>query len=140
MPAMLTATMSESTPITPITNVTPLARPAVLLRVEGLTLFVAALVAYSTLNGNWWLFAALLFVPDVFMLGYLRNPVWGAAGYNLGHTYLLPALLLGAGWMMGWHLAVLIAIIWFAHIGMDRAVGYGLKYSTQFKDTHLQRL
>lgn len=142
MPAMLTATISEPKPSTvaPVTNVTPLARPGFLLKLEGLTLFIGALVAYYTLGGNWWMFAAVLLVPDLFMIGYFLNPVWGAAGYNLGHTYLLPALLLGLGWMMGWQLAVLIAIIWFAHIGMDRTVGYGLKYSTNFKDTHLQHV
>jgi hypothetical protein len=35
---------------------------------------------------------------------------------------------------------VAVALIWFAHIGMDRTVGYGLKYPTSFKDTHLQRV
>ena len=142
MPALLTATISEPKPSTvaPVPTVIPLARPGFLLKLEGLTLFIAALVAYYTLAGNWWMFAALLLVPDLFMIGYFLNPVWGAAGYNLGHTYLLPALLLGAGWLMRWQLAVLIAIIWFAHIGMDRTVGYGLKYSTNFKDTHLQHV
>jgi len=33
-----------------------------------------------------------------------------------------------------------IALIWFAHIGIDRALGYGLKYTSGFKDTHLGRL
>jgi hypothetical protein len=26
------------------------------------------------------------------------------------------------------------------HIGMDRALGFGLKYETDFKDTHLGRV
>lgn len=142
MPALLTAAISEPKPAVELSapSIPALARPAFLLKLEGLALFVAALVAYYALNGNWWLFAVLLLAPDLFMLGYLRNPLWGAVGYNLGHTYLLPALLLGIGWFMGWHLAISVAIIWFAHIGMDRTVGYGLKYSTAFKDTHLQRL
>jgi hypothetical protein len=35
---------------------------------------------------------------------------------------------------------VAVALIWFAHISMDRTVGYGLKYPTSFKDTHLERV
>jgi hypothetical protein len=36
--------------------------------------------------------------------------------------------------------AVQLGLIWFAHIGVVRAIGYGLKYPTGFKDTHLQRV
>lgn len=128
-------TETASTVSTPL-----LGRPALWLRIEGLVLLVGAVVAYGTLVGNWWLFALLLFAPDLFMIGYMSNPVWGAALYNVGHTYLLPALLLGVGWWMGWQFAIPIALIWIAHIGLDRLVGYGLKYPTAFKDTHLQHV
>ena len=36
--------------------------------------------------------------------------------------------------------AAKVALIWLAHIGMDRLLGYGLKYPSAFKDTHLQRV
>ena len=42
------------------------------------------------------------------------------------------------GMLVGAPLAVAVALAWFAHIGMDRLAGYGLKYPTDFKDTHLQ--
>ena len=37
-------------------------------------------------------------------------------------------------------LPVQLALIWLGHIGMDHALGYGLKYPTAFGDTHLQRV
>jgi hypothetical protein len=33
-----------------------------------------------------------------------------------------------------------VALIWIAHIGFDRLLGYGLKYISDFKHTHLQRV
>ena len=36
--------------------------------------------------------------------------------------------------------SIKLGLIWLAHIGMDRAIGYGLKYPTNHKDTHLQRV
>jgi hypothetical protein len=108
-----------------------------ILRIEGLVVLLTALVAYAAVGGNWLLFAFLLLVPDIFMLGYLLDPRRGAAVYNLGHTYAVPLALLGIGWTQGHSLALSVALIWIAHIGMDRAVGYGLKLPTGFRDTHL---
>ena len=36
--------------------------------------------------------------------------------------------------------ATKVALIWLAHTGADRLFGYGLKYPTAFKDTHLSRV
>lgn len=71
------------------------------------------------------------------MLGYLVNVRAGAQLYNAVHTYVGPLLL--ALYSMGASHPVLLplTLIWFAHIGMDRMLGYGLKYPTHFKDTHL---
>ena len=33
-----------------------------------------------------------------------------------------------------------VALIWTAHIGFDRMLGYGLKDVSGFKKTHLQRI
>ena len=82
---------------------------------------------------------AALLVPDVSMLGYLFSKKLGAYVYNLFHSYTLPAALLAFGFFVGQPLTVSIALIWFAHIGMDRMIGYGLKYRSNFKDTHLSR-
>ncbi len=56
------------------------------------------------------------------------------------HTYALPLALAALGVLAGWDTAVQLALVWGAHIGMDRMLGYGLKYRTGFKDTHLQRV
>jgi hypothetical protein len=73
-------------------------------------------------------------------LGYLAGPKVGASAYNTFHSYPLPAALGIFGLLAGAPLAVAVALVWFAHIGMDRLMGYGLKYATDFKDTHLQRV
>jgi Domain of unknown function (DUF4260) len=82
----------------------------------------------------------LFLVPDLSMLGYLSGPQTGAVTYNLFHTYVLPGLLAALGLLTGSTLLVSLALVWFAHIGFDRMVGYGLKYPTGFFDTHLHHL
>jgi Domain of unknown function (DUF4260) len=114
--------------------------PKILLHLEGGAVLAMAVILYARHGGNWWLFALLLLAPDLFALGYLAGPKTGAAVYNLVHTYLLPALLASFGLLTGNALAIDIALIWFAHIGADRMLGYGLKYPTMFKDTHLNRV
>ncbi|WP_371347614.1 DUF4260 domain-containing protein [Ancylobacter sp. IITR112] len=114
--------------------------PAALLRAEGLAVFAAALVAYAALGASWWLFAALILAPDLSMLGYLGGPRFGAFVYNAAHTYVAPALLGAFAYGFSAPLAGAIALIWIAHIGLDRLLGYGLKYSAGFGHTHLGRL
>jgi hypothetical protein len=115
-------------------------QPRLLLHLEGLALFIAAAAAYYALRGSGLLFIALLFVPDVSMLGYLGGTKLGALLYNLVHTYTVPAALLGLSLLAGWQTVTLVALIWLAHIGMDRTVGYGLKYADAFKHTHLNEV
>ena len=117
-----------------------LVRPAVLLRAEGATMLAASVALYWLNGESWWLFALLLLAPDVSMLGYLAGPRIGAAVYNTFHSYPLPAALGIFGLSVGSPLAVAVSLVWFAHIGMDRAIGYGLKYESEFKDTHLERV
>lgn len=107
------------------------------LRVEGLAVFAAATAGYVALGGPWWLYVGLVLAPDLFMLGYLAGPETGATVYNLGHVYAWPLLLGGVGLWRGVDLAVLVALVWIAHVGVDRAFGYGLKRPTGFGDTHL---
>ncbi len=115
--------------------------PPVLLRVEGATLLVLSILLYDLNNGGGWLLFVLLFlVPDLSMLGYLAGRRAGAVAYNLFHTYALPGLLAVFGLLVGDPLVVSVALVWSAHIGFDRMVGYGLKYPTGFFDTHLHRL
>jgi hypothetical protein len=113
-------------------------RPRSILRTEGVTLLAVALTAFVVaLDQPLWLVPLLLLAPDAFMVGYVRSPRLGAALYNLAHSYPAPALL---GAVASFDHAALwqgVALIWFAHIGMDRALGYGLKYETRFQHTHL---
>ncbi len=114
--------------------------PGALLRVEGGVLLGISALLYWVNGGSWILFALLILAPDVSMLGYLLGAKVGAAAYNVFHTYALPASLAAFGVLAGSPLAVSVALVWFAHIGMDRLVGYGLKYTSGFKDTHLDRV
>jgi hypothetical protein len=115
-------------------------KPGLLLHAEGFAVLTVSFAAYHELNGNWLFFFLLFLWPDLFMLGYLVNVRLGASLYNLVHTYTGPLLLGAAAVFEDWHNALLVALIWTAHIGVDRALGYGLKYPTFFKDTHMQRV
>ncbi len=114
-----------------------LTRPLLLLRLEGLALLLAAITLYAAGSGSWWLFALALFVPDLAMLGYAGGPRLGAALYNLAHTTLLPLALGVTAYLADATLPLQVALIWLAHIGLDRMVGYGLKLPSAFRDTHL---
>jgi hypothetical protein len=108
-----------------------------ILRLEGLVVLGAAVLAYARLDGNWLAFALLFLIPDLSMLGYLVNRSVGALTYNVGHSYLSPAVLALLGFTAGAPLLYGLAVIWVAHIGFDRLLGYGLKYPTGFGATHL---
>ena len=111
--------------------------PKALLRFEGATLFAASIALFAVQGLQWWLYPALLLVPDIFMLGYLRNTKLGSIIYNLGHSYPIAALVTVLGFVLASPLTIGIGAIWFGHIGWDRMFGYGLKYGTSFKHTHL---
>ena len=117
-----------------------LTKPAVLLRMEGFALLAASVFLYRQIHASWILFAILFLGPDLFMLGYLLNPRVGAAVYNFVHTLFAPAILVGVVYFAAQPRLLPFAVIWIAHIGFDRMQGYGLKYPTFFKDTHLQRV
>ena len=117
-----------------------LTKPRVLLHTEGAAVFVLSLFLYHFIGASWVWFLILFLWPDIFMLGYLANVRLGASLYNLAHTEVFPLVL--AGLSLTLHRTALLpfALIWMAHIGFDRMMGYGLKYPTFFKDTHLQRV
>ena len=115
-------------------------RPAVILRFDGLAVTLLAVVLYRELGQSWWLFVVLFLAPDISILLYLLNTRAGSVAYNLLHTYLWPAILFSGGFLSARGLMMGIALIWLAHIGIDRALGLGLKYAdSPFRDTHLQR-
>ena len=114
--------------------------PNYLLRAEGLAVVVAALTAYFYADYPWWLLLVLGLAPDVSMIGFVASPRAGTAAYNAAHTYVVPVLLAALGVVAEADLAIQIALIWATHIGVDRTIGYGLKYPSGFKDTHLHRV
>jgi hypothetical protein len=117
-----------------------LTKPRWLLHLEGAGIFALTIILYRAGHFHWWLFALLLLTPDLFMLGYLANPKTGSAAYNLVHTSAVPILLLGVAILAQLPALEPYPLIWLAHIGMDRMLGFGLKYPTQFRDTHLQHV
>lgn len=108
------------------------------LRLDGGVLFVASIILFALTNQAWWVYPVLLFIPDVFMIGYVRNNAVGAFFYNAGHSYFLPSLTV----LFGWHHPAVLAVglIWLGHVGFDRLMGYGLKHDSGFKSTHLGSL
>jgi hypothetical protein len=114
--------------------------PRSLLHLEGAAVAVAALVLYFWAGDPWWLLLVLALAPDLSMAAYAAGPRIGAAAYDVAHTYAIPVGLGTVGLVAHSDAAVAVALIWLTHIGVDRAIGYGLKYPTGFKDTHLQRV
>jgi Domain of unknown function (DUF4260) len=117
-----------------------LTKPRWLLHLEGACILVLTVALYRAGHFGCWTFAALLLAPDLAMLGYLANAKIGAALYNLVHTEAGPILLLLVCVAVPLSGLQPYALIWLAHLGMDRMLGYGLKYPTRFKDTHLQHV
>ncbi|MFW5948072.1 MAG: DUF4260 domain-containing protein [Halolamina sp.] len=111
--------------------------PRTVLRLEGIAVFLAATTAYFSVDGPLWLFLVLALAPDLSMLGYLAGNRVGSRVYNAFHTYVGPIALSAVGTVVDPSAVVWVALVWAAHIGADRAVGYGLKYATGFKHTHL---
>jgi hypothetical protein len=112
----------------------------ILLRLEGLTLLAGTTLLYALWGGPWWLYAVLFLAPDLSFLGYLVGPKIGAWVYNAAHSYIIPMAMLTIGFGFAPPLLLSLALIWLAHIGFDRALGYGLKYSAGFGFTHLGRI
>jgi hypothetical protein len=108
-----------------------------LLRAEGACILLVSLLAYSKFGTGWGTFALLFFVPDLSFFGYLAGSRVGAFSYNTAHSYIGAVIALSTGIFFGHSLATSIGLIWCAHIGFDRMLGYGLKYSTGFGFTHL---
>ncbi|HEX5590151.1 MAG TPA: DUF4260 family protein [Candidatus Limnocylindrales bacterium] len=110
------------------------------LRLEGVLAFAWGVILWILLNQPLPLFLVLLLVPDVSMVGYLRGPHLGAILYNLVHNWATAGLVLLLGLVAQSGLVTLAGVVLLAHTGIDRALGYGLKYPTTFQDTHLGRI
>ena len=108
-----------------------------LLRLDGLAVAAATIAAFAVTGGNWWVFGLLILAPDLSMLGLMLGEKTGARIYNWTHSYTLPVILGAAGYFGGLTWLLHVALIWTAHIAIDRAIGYGLKYPSDIHSTHL---
>lgn len=123
------------------TNIkTQISLPRLMLHLEGLIVFLSSIALYWQIGANGWLFILLLFAPDLAFIPYMFNKSIGVRIYNIAHTYTLSISLAVISLLVGWQLGIALGLIWTAHIGLDRLMGYGLKYQADFKDTHLTRL
>jgi hypothetical protein len=111
-----------------------------LLKAEGFTEGCLGVAVFATTGESWWLFALLALAPDLAMLGYVIGPRVGAISYNLAHSTIGPAVLAIVALALDVPVGIAVAAVWFAHIGFDRALGYGLKSTAAFKSTHLGEL
>lgn len=111
-----------------------------LLQLEGLAVFSLSLYFYWINDFSWLFFFLIILVPDLSAIGYLMNHKSGALLYNIFHTYLLSLLIIFLGGFLSIPTLLAIGIIWTAHIGIDRAFGFGLKYPTSFQENHLKQM
>jgi hypothetical protein len=138
MVSQATTPIAENVNQSPVADIAP---PRRLLNVEGAAALGFGIVAFAQLDVTWWLFGILLLAPDLSMLTLPLGKRVSAFSYNLFHTYTGPALLALAGYLLDENLLIAIAAIWVCHIGLDRMIGYGLKYAGKaFNETHLQQV
>ena len=121
----------------PLYSGTVLDAPRLWLRLEGLLIFILSIVLFARSGDSWWRFGLLLLVPDISMVGYYVNVRFGAIAYNVVHSYVGPVVWTLVALALGHSTSLPFILIWTAHIGVDRALGYGLKYTESFKKTHL---
>lgn len=110
------------------------------LNIEYVFEFIFGIFFFGLLKFEWWWFPVLLFLPDITMIGYLINTRIGATIYNIGHNKALAIILIIGGYVLVNNIASLAGAILLAHIAMDRLLGFGLKYSDSFKNTHLGKI
>jgi hypothetical protein len=113
--------------------------PRLLLRLEGAALALGSLYMFHRIGANWWWFALIL-VPDIGLLAYFLGTRSGAIAYNALHITLVPLVLAALGFLLPSFDLLAIALVWATHIGIDRALGLGLKYGAGFGLTHLGRI
>lgn len=111
-----------------------------LLRAEGVALLAIAVAAYARFGGEWSFFAATFMLPALALSAYLVGPRAGALAYNAAHSLIVPAGLLALGLALDGSVLFDLGLAWAAHIGLARALGFGLKYSRGFAHTHLGQL
>jgi Domain of unknown function (DUF4260) len=114
-------------------------RPAIALPVEGGGILAMSISLHA--HPRQWvaLRCSLSFSQSLHAWLSCSRPGWRGI-YNFAHTLTIPLLLLAVGLLAARSGFFPFVLIWTAHIGFDRLLGYGLKYPTHFKDTHLQHV
>jgi len=108
-----------------------------LLKLEELGQFLLSIILFNQSDYAWWVFPACILLPDLSMIGYSINTKTGAWLYNLFHHKLLAIAVLILGFWLNNSSLTLAGVILFGHSAMDRMFGYGLKFTDNFKHTHL---
>ncbi len=107
------------------------------LKIEEVSMLLLVIFLFAQLPFQWWWFLVLFLAPDLGIAGYLINNKVGAFSYNFFHHKGVVI----AAYLLGYYLAndvfMLIGVIVFSHTAFDRVLGYGLKFATGFKYTHL---
>ena len=111
-----------------------------LLKTEELAEALFALVVFAHLPYAWWLLPATFLLPDLSMFGYLAGPRVGAICYNVAHHKAVALTVGAAGWWLGQPVLQLAGTVLLVHSAVDRLMGYGLKYASSFRNTHLGRV
>ena len=111
-----------------------------IISLEYVIAFLVTVFFYWHFDFSFVYFVLFLLLPDISMLGYMVNTKVGALFYNIGHSLVMPAILLVLGFVTVSTPLLMVSIIWLAHIFLDRALGYGLKYEEAFTKTHLQQI
>ncbi|MFI2741301.1 DUF4260 domain-containing protein [Zhouia sp. PK063] len=110
------------------------------LQLEEAFMLALGIIAFSTLNISWWWFAGLFLAPDIGMIGYMINTKVGAYGYNIFHNKAIAIAFFITGIYTNHLIMQFVGILLFSHSSFDRMFGFGLKYNSGFKDTHLGKL
>ena len=111
-----------------------------ILELESWFIAGASLLAYIYLKGNLGLLIVFFMLPDISMVGYLKNKTMGSIVYNAVHNYALVLALIIAGFILNIKPLIFAGLILSLHICVDRFFGFGLKYRTGFEDTHMQKI
>ena len=111
-------------------------KSSLVLRLECLLIFVITLYLFHKLGGNWLMYGVIMVGVDLSAAGYLANKRLGGIIYNIGHSYIIPRLILLGGLVTDTDPIILFALVWNSHISLDRALGFGLKHES-FHLTHL---
>lgn len=113
--------------------------PIMFQRIEGGFILAACAVVYLLIRGDPWIFALLFFSFDISILGYLVNAKVGAISYNTVHSFIGPTVLFMIGLLTSSDKAIYFTLIWLAHLGFDRMIGFGMMYPDEFGNSHLAK-